>query len=53
MTLVLVGALVLAIGAATAFIATGALDQDVDHALEQIGDRRVATAGGRAANDRR
>jgi two-component system sensor histidine kinase CiaH len=34
-TLLLIGALVLAIGAATAFIATRALDQDVDRALEQ------------------
>jgi signal transduction histidine kinase len=35
MTLLLIGALVLAIGAATAFIATTALDQDVDRALDQ------------------
>src|SRR5450756_2349770 len=34
-TLLLIGALVLAIGAATAFIATRALDQDVERALEQ------------------
>ena len=34
-TLLLVGALVLAIGAATALIATTALDQDVDRVLEQ------------------
>ena len=35
MTLLMIGALVLAIGAATAFIATTALDQDVDRALDQ------------------
>ena len=35
MTLLLIGALVLAIGAATAFIATRALDQDVDRALDK------------------
>jgi len=35
MTLLLIGALVLAIGAATALIATTALDQDVDRVLEQ------------------
>ncbi len=34
-TLLLIGALVLAIGAATALIATTALDQDVDRVLEQ------------------
>jgi signal transduction histidine kinase len=35
MTLLMIGALVLAIGAATAFIATTALDQDVDRSLVQ------------------
>jgi signal transduction histidine kinase len=52
-TLLLVGALVLAIGAATALIATTALDQDVDRVLEQSAiaeSQRLAgelpTAGG-------
>ena len=52
-TLLLIGALVLAIGAATAFIATRALDQDVDRVLEQSAvaeSQRLAgelpTAGG-------
>ena len=35
MTLVLIGALVLAMGAATALLATRSLDQDLDRALEQ------------------
>ena len=58
-TLVLIGALVLAIGAATAFVATGALDQDVDHALEQAAtaeSQRLAgelPATGGDANDER
>jgi two-component system sensor histidine kinase CiaH len=57
-TLLLIGALVLAIGAATAFIATRALDQDVDRALDQAAiaeSQRLAgelpTAGGDAGDE--
>ena len=46
MTLLLVGTLVLAIGAATAFIATTALDQDVDHVLQQSAAAEVQRLGG-------
>jgi signal transduction histidine kinase len=46
MTLGLVGTLVLAIGAATAFIATTALDQDVDHVLEQSAAAEIQRLGG-------
>lgn len=58
-TLALIGALVLAIGAATAFVATRALDQDVDRVLEQSAtaeSQRLAgelPAGGGDANDER
>ena len=59
MTLLLIGALVLAIGAATAFIATRALDQDVDRALEQAAiaeSQRLAgelpATGGDAGDER-
>jgi signal transduction histidine kinase len=45
-TLLLIGALVLAIGAATAFIATRALDQDVDVALEQAAAAESQRLGG-------
>ena len=58
-TLVLIGALVLAIGAATAFVATRALDQDVDRVLEQSAlaeSQRLAgelpTGGGDASDER-
>ena len=58
-TLLLIGALVLAIGAATAFIATRALDQDVDRVLEQSAiteSQRLAgelpTAGGDEGDER-
>jgi signal transduction histidine kinase len=58
-TLLLIGALVLAIGAATAFIATRALDQDVDRVLEQAAiaeSQRLAgelpTAGGDEGDER-
>ena len=46
MTLLLIGALVLAIGAATAFIATTALDQDVDRVLEQSAAAETQRLGG-------
>ena len=46
MTLLLVGTLVLAIGAATAFIATTALDQDVDHVLQQSAAAEIQRLGG-------
>ena len=46
MTLGLVGTLVLAIGAATAFIATTALDQDVDHVLQQSAAAEIQRLGG-------
>jgi signal transduction histidine kinase len=58
-TLLLIGALVLAIGAATAFIATRALDQDVDRVLEQSAiaeSQRLAgelPTGGGDTNDER
>jgi len=58
-TLVLIGALVLAIGAATAFVATRALDQDVDRVLEQSAvaeSQRLAgelPSGGGDASDER
>lgn len=45
-TLLLIGALVLAIGAAIAFIATRALDQDVDVALEQAAVAESQRLGG-------
>jgi signal transduction histidine kinase len=58
-TLLLIGALVLAIGAATAFTATRALNQDVDRALDQAAiteSQRLAgelpTAGGDAGDER-
>jgi signal transduction histidine kinase len=58
-TLLLIGALVLAIGAATAFIATRALDQDVDRVLEQAAiaeSQRLAgelpSAGGDEGDER-
>jgi signal transduction histidine kinase len=58
-TLALIGALVLAIGAATAFVATRALDQDVDRVLEQSAtaeSQRLAgelPSGGGDASDER
>jgi signal transduction histidine kinase len=58
-TLALIGALVLAIGAATAFVATRALDQDVDRALQQSASaesQRLAgelPSGGGDASDER
>ncbi len=58
-TLALIGALVLAIGAATAFVATRALDQDVDRVLEQsatVESQRLAgelPSGGGDASDER
>ena len=45
-TLLMVGALVLAIGAATAFVATTALDQDVDAALQQAAQAESARLAG-------
>jgi signal transduction histidine kinase len=58
-TLALIGALVLAIGAATAFVATRALDQDVDRVLEQSAiaeSQRLAgelpASGGDASDER-
>ncbi len=49
-TLLLIGALVLAIGAATAFIATRALDQDVDRALEQAAIAELQRLDGELPN---